>query len=333
MFGFLKKEIPTLPKLPGQDQEFIWQAGQKVVYSVAGAGAPLLLLHGINAAAWAFEMRKNIEPLSQAFKVYAPDLPGYGRSERRPVRYTAADYINFVTDFARYIKSETGQAPATVVSSVSSAYVVAAAAANPDLFGALVLICPTGLERLDFEPGKTATRINKILRGKAGDLVFWLLTLRSNTRLFLGRDAYFDKQMVTEEVLDGYYNTARQPNAKYAPVSFVTFFLNHSLKTEWPATKNPALIVWGKDATMTPPENAAKFLELRPDTDLKIIGNARIALHDEHSTEFNQMVLSWLKSQAAQAGQPSVLETSAPKPEFSYSVPHPTDTFATGENL
>src|ERR1044071_1137016 len=53
--------------------------GQPVHYASEGAGPPLLLLHGppFDHRIWA----PAIPYLSGHFRVVAPDLPGYGRSE------------------------------------------------------------------------------------------------------------------------------------------------------------------------------------------------------------------------------------------------------------
>jgi pimeloyl-ACP methyl ester carboxylesterase len=53
-------------------------AGQPVVYDRAGAGAPLLLLHGWGGAAsyWG----GTLGALSGAYDIVAPDLPGFGES-------------------------------------------------------------------------------------------------------------------------------------------------------------------------------------------------------------------------------------------------------------
>jgi pimeloyl-ACP methyl ester carboxylesterase len=63
-------------------------------YKVAGRGSPLILLHG-GANDW-HEWEFNIQPLSCDYLVYAPDLVGYGLSDRpEGVVYT----INYFTDF------------------------------------------------------------------------------------------------------------------------------------------------------------------------------------------------------------------------------------------
>ncbi len=50
-------------------------------YWVLGQGSPLLLIHGLAASCeyW----RYNVRALSQGCRVYALDLPGFGRSDKR----------------------------------------------------------------------------------------------------------------------------------------------------------------------------------------------------------------------------------------------------------
>ena len=53
--------------------------GEKIHYSRAGAGRPLLLLHGLLGGSFCW--RRNMEALSQRHTVFAVDLPGHGESD------------------------------------------------------------------------------------------------------------------------------------------------------------------------------------------------------------------------------------------------------------
>lgn len=53
----------------------------EVAYQDAGAGAPAVFLHGIPA--WSFLWSKIIDPLAETARVIAPDLIGYGYSDKR----------------------------------------------------------------------------------------------------------------------------------------------------------------------------------------------------------------------------------------------------------
>jgi pimeloyl-ACP methyl ester carboxylesterase len=52
-------------------------------YLEAGSGPPLVLVHGLGSDA-ANDWGRLIAPLARSYHVYAPDLPGFGRSERPP---------------------------------------------------------------------------------------------------------------------------------------------------------------------------------------------------------------------------------------------------------
>ena len=61
--------------------------GRRSAYGVGG-GAPLLLLHSINASASAAEVRPLHEHYRATRTVFLIDLPGYGFSERSDRDYT-----------------------------------------------------------------------------------------------------------------------------------------------------------------------------------------------------------------------------------------------------
>ena len=66
--------------------ELLWplpESGRVLCYHRPGSGVPVLLLHSINAAPSAFEVSPFFATCSLQRPLYAPDLPGFGRSERR----------------------------------------------------------------------------------------------------------------------------------------------------------------------------------------------------------------------------------------------------------
>ena len=72
--------------------------GLRCAWIVAGTGPALLLLHGWGAS---LELMWPLaEQLAIAgFRVYAPDLPGFGASEAPPSAWSVRDYANFVLEF------------------------------------------------------------------------------------------------------------------------------------------------------------------------------------------------------------------------------------------
>jgi pimeloyl-ACP methyl ester carboxylesterase len=67
-----------------------------MVWHVWGAGPPLILLHG-GYGSWTHWIR-NVLPLSRAFTVAAPDLPGLGASATPPEPHTAEGLARIVVE-------------------------------------------------------------------------------------------------------------------------------------------------------------------------------------------------------------------------------------------
>ena len=71
-----------------------WTMGEK--------GSTVLLVHGLGGAVenWAL----NIGPLSQHHRVYAIDLPGFGRSDKTPLIHSIYDLVGFIGDFMQVMQ-------------------------------------------------------------------------------------------------------------------------------------------------------------------------------------------------------------------------------------
>jgi pimeloyl-ACP methyl ester carboxylesterase len=63
---------------------------------VLGHGPPLLLVHGLMTSSYSF--RYVLEPLAQHFTVYAPDLPGSGRTDAPDRSYHPDRYVEFLSE-------------------------------------------------------------------------------------------------------------------------------------------------------------------------------------------------------------------------------------------
>jgi len=99
----------TLPSaIPAERLEIEGRSG-RLSYYVAGQGAPLLLLHSINAAGSAREVRPAFEHARHSRRVYAPDLPGYGFSDRSPRRYDIPLFCNAIHDMLAVIAADHGR--------------------------------------------------------------------------------------------------------------------------------------------------------------------------------------------------------------------------------
>jgi pimeloyl-ACP methyl ester carboxylesterase len=127
-----------------------------VFHKSLGQGEPLVLLHGFNAGASSYEMRRQVALLAEDYQVFAPDWLGFGLSDRPKLTYTAQLYCELLDSFMRNVV----RAPAHIIaSSLAGAYVIHNAAQSPDLYQRLVLIAPTGIESLANPPNDTQRKL------------------------------------------------------------------------------------------------------------------------------------------------------------------------------
>jgi pimeloyl-ACP methyl ester carboxylesterase len=71
--------------------------GMNIHYRAGGEGPPLVLLHGIGESAFSWSWV--LPDLARAYHVYAPDLPGFGDSDKPNVDYSPDFFMRFVAAF------------------------------------------------------------------------------------------------------------------------------------------------------------------------------------------------------------------------------------------
>lgn len=221
---------------------------------------PLVLLHSINAAASAYEMRPIFERYRGRRTVYALDLPGYGFSERSDRYYTPALFSGAIRDFLADVVGE----PADVVAlSLSSEFAARTAVERPEHFHSLAAISPTGLsadaERATPQSSATATR-QRYGNGAGGSNAvlnlfyfplwsqpfFDLLTTRPILRYYLNKSFY---GRVDDGMLDYAYLSSHQPGAKHAPLHFISgkLMTPNVSRDYYSKLQRPGLLIYDKD--------------------------------------------------------------------------------------
>lgn len=226
-------------------------AGRLAYYARSGSGRPLVLLHGINAAASSYEMRPLFEYYSHTRPVYALDLPGFGYSERVDRPYSPQLYQDTILGFLESVVGE----PADVVAlSLSSEFAARAALLRPDRFHSLTLISPTGFSARapasSSEPGRlneTSDFSYSVFSFPLWALAFYdLLVTRPSIHYFLSRS--FEGH-VDQGLEDYAYITSHQPGARFAPLSFVSGKLfTRDVRTEvYERLTVPALVLYDRD--------------------------------------------------------------------------------------
>ena len=275
------------PPLDGNEATYRWR-GIDVEYVEDGDpdDRDVLLLHGIHAAASAREFDQIFDLLADDYHVIAPDLPGFGRSDRPDVSYTADLYVDFLRAFAR---DRTDDA-ICVASSLTGSY-AAIVQRDETPFSRLELVCPTAETRSSWGRG-----VGRLLRLPVlGTGLFNLMVSRAALRRFNERDAYSSPASYTEDELEYEWRTAHQPGARFAPAAFIGGQLDPDvdLGSVLAAIDVPITLIWGRDAQITPVSEGRELAE-RGDTKLIVFEEARLLPHAEHPGPFLEAFLDEL---------------------------------------
>jgi hypothetical protein len=193
---------------------------------VAGEGAPLLLVHSINAAASAAEMRPLHEHYRAMRQVFSMELPGYGFAERSDRTYTPRLMTDAIHAMTKEIRRRCGDGPIDALAlSLPSEFLARAAVESPAAYRSLALVSPTGFDdrrERSGTPGTTLARpwLYGALRGPGwGSALFRGLTRPGVIRYFLRRT--WGADAIDEGLWEYSVVTTRQPGAEYAPLHFL----------------------------------------------------------------------------------------------------------------
>ncbi|WP_295542905.1 alpha/beta hydrolase [uncultured Thiohalocapsa sp.] len=209
---------------------------------------PLVLLHSINAAPSVFEMKPLFEHYRAERRVFAPDLPGFGFSDRSDRPYSPALYAEAITAFL----TDVVKAPADVVAfSLSAELAARACLAAPDRFATLALLSPTGFSNRRLPSGDVGKALHRVFTLPGlGPGLYSLLTRRGGIRFFL-RQSFVGEP--PDELIDYAYATSHQPGAMHAPYRFLSgqLFTRNAVDTLYAKLALPVLVVYDKDANVT----------------------------------------------------------------------------------
>ena len=222
----------------------------------------LVFFHGFGGGSSAYEWSKVYPAFAAEYRILAPDLIGWGRSEHPPRNYVVEDYITTLIEF---IEKTCGSPTDVIASSLTGAIVIRAAIARPDLFKSLILTIPSGLSDFGQDYGRSffaqlvATPILDRLLYSTG------IATDGGIRSFLEQRQFADSRRVYQEIVDAYLESALEPNAEYAALSFVRGDLSFDLSLYITQLTTPTAIIWGEKSQFTGPDIGQRLANLNPE--------------------------------------------------------------------
>lgn len=219
----LADAAPELPHaLQGERQRI-----DGIGYYRAGSGPPLLLVHSVNAACSAAEMRPLFDHYRASRTVFALDLPGYGFSDRSDRAYTPRVMTDAVHAMATEIRRVCGNVPITgVAASLGCEFLARAVTERPKEWDRIALVSPTGLD--GHKPRREPMGSTREVPGLHAVLSFpwWseglfrLLTRPAVVRYFLQRT--WGSKAIDETLWASETRSAQEPGARHAPLHFLS---------------------------------------------------------------------------------------------------------------
>lgn len=230
--------------------------GLRIAWGEAGAGPPIVLVHGLAASGWWWQ--RNLPALSASHRVLVVDMAGFGASRRQPFRLATA-----ATWLGRWLET-VGTGPAAVMGHSLGGYVAAdLAATRPGLVDRLVLVDAAALPL----EGRVRGHLRNLLRGGG----------RSEPALV--RIAIVDIARAGPIVI---VRAARQ-------------LLASDLSARLAAIQAPTLVVWGEEDALIAPIQGRRIADAIPGARFVTIPGAGHAPMWERPDLFDPLVLDFLR--------------------------------------
>lgn len=234
------------------------------VPSLTDSKETLVFLHGFGGGSSAYEWSKVYPAFAADYRIVAPDLIGWGRSDHPARDYQVEDYISVITEFLE----QTCDKPATVIASaLTAAFTVRVAINRPDLFKSLIVTTVAGLAEFgrDYRQSNFA-QFAQFLKLPIVSQVLYGAGVANNVgiRGFLERRQFARSERVYPEMVEAYLQSAQQNNAEYAALSFVRGDLCFDLSQYITELTVPTAIIWGQGSEFTGPEVGRRLAEMNP---------------------------------------------------------------------
>jgi pimeloyl-ACP methyl ester carboxylesterase len=252
-------------------------------YHDAGAGDPVLLLHGSGpgVSAWA-NWQHNIPALAQRYRVIAPDIVGFGYTERpADVHYSLDTWAGHIWAFLDALGIEQ---TSLVGNSLGGRIGLAMAGQHPQRLGKMVLMGAPGV-------GMTLTPGLKALREYQPSL--------ENMRSMLVDCFAVDPAIITDDLVRDRYEASVAPGAfeAYRDMFFSDRHAGGELgitEEQVRAVPTRTLLLHGREDQVVPVEVAWNMLRLLPDADLAVFARCGHWTQIERADDFNRLVGGFL---------------------------------------
>ena len=209
-------------------------------------GHPVILLHGLGG--YADKWIPAISGLSPGYRAIAPDVIGYGQSDKPLTDYTPEYFVTFLKNFIEALHLDR---PHIVGASLSGQVAAQFAASYPHMISRLVLMSPAGIMK-NSTPALDAY-ITAALYPRFDSVSHALQLMEGSDR------------RASPTLVESFIANMRRPNAKMVFMSSLLCFKNYDdITTILYRISCPTLLLWGYDDPIIPISYAAQFAAAIP---------------------------------------------------------------------
>lgn len=234
-------------KYANEASEFIWVGDKKIHYRDEGSGQTVVLIHGTSSSLHAWEPWT--EKLKHSYRVIRMDLPGSGLTgHKRGNQYEIQEDIAFLKAFNEKLGIERMH---IVGSSLGGKIAWEYSLLYPDKVMSLTLINALGYVQKSWPPAIELAQLpvfDKVLEN-------FLPKFAVKQSL---KAVYFDQRLITEELVNRYYDLSLYKRNREAFTLRVKASLDNG-SDRITNISSPTLILWGKEDIYFPVENAFRF--------------------------------------------------------------------------
>ncbi|MFM8770208.1 MAG: alpha/beta fold hydrolase [Rubrivivax sp.] len=282
-------ETTTRPPLTeAATSRFVEVDGCKIHYHEAGAGEPLVLLHGggPGASGWS-NYHRNIGALSERFRVIAPDLPGFGKSDMKPRDQNTWEWYGPL--MGRFLDVLGIDRAHFVGNSLGGATTLVLALERPGKVGRMVLMGTAGgLPAFSAVPTEAIKTLLFFYDGEGPS--------RARLKGFVDQFV-FDPSKVTDELIDQRMAAAMRPeivdNPPMRPVPGKPrqeIWRDPRLAT----LPHDVMFIWGREDRVMPIDGVFVLLKQIPKARLYVLPRCGHWAQWEHAEEFNRVTLGFM---------------------------------------
>jgi pimeloyl-ACP methyl ester carboxylesterase len=247
----------------------------------------LVLIHGLFASHRSFE--DLVEALSSRFHVIAPDLPGFGESEKpSPARYAygVESHAEAVADLIAAF----GVGRASVLGhGMGGAVALTLAADHRELVQRLIL------EDTLAYPAPMSLKARVPLIPILGGIALKQLYGRAIFRAIFREEMYAPGGAPPLERVDWHYDIFNSPSARESAHAVMLATVDtRAVVARLPRIVAPTLVLWGRDDRIYPVASAHRLIRELPGAKLEIMNSGHVP-HEERPREFLALLIEFLE--------------------------------------